>query len=122
LPAPCVGRAAELARLGACSEVLLARGVDPKTAPRLILLAGAPGSGRRRLQDELALRLVLEDVHLVRGTCGRGGQPPFGPLAEALGRLVGTPALPAVPAEAAWALRALFPQRAAELPAGPTPP
>jgi len=121
LPTRCFGRGAELERLGAWAEPLLTK-VASQGSPSLVLLQGPAGSGRRRLQDELALRLVLEDLRLLRATCGRAGEAPFGSVGAVIANLAGSGALEEAPVDALWALRALAPHRATELPAGPTPP
>lgn len=121
LPTPCIGRSAELEQLGAWAEPLLTKAASGDS-PSLVLLQGPPGSGRRRLQDELALRLVLEDLRLLRATCGRAGESPFGSVGEVIANLAGDDALDQAPKEVLWALRVLAPHRATELPAGPTPP
>ncbi|MGE0708087.1 MAG: sigma 54-interacting transcriptional regulator [Planctomycetota bacterium] len=132
LPAPTVlvGRTAELSRLRALAEPLLrpaGAGAAPSRddAVGLALVQGPPGSGRRRLVDELAIRLGLEDVLVLRGVCGEGGQGPYGPLAALLRELLSTPQrrrlLEGLPAEQTWALRALLPDQVALLPAGPAP-
>lgn len=121
LPTRCFGRGAELEQLGAWAEPLLTK-VASQGNPSLVLLQGPAGSGRRRLQDELALRLVLEDLRLLRATCGRAGEAPFGSVGAVIANLAGSGALEDAPSEALWALRALAPHKATELPAGPTPP
>jgi transcriptional regulator with AAA-type ATPase domain/tetratricopeptide (TPR) repeat protein len=121
LPTRCFGRGAVLEQLGAWAEPLLTK-VSSSGNPSLVLLQGPAGSGRRRLQDELALRLVLEDLRLLRATCGRAGEAPFGSVGAVIANMAGTGAFEEAPSEALWALRALAPHRATELPAGPTPP
>ena len=120
-PTPLIGRAAELARLRAWAEPLLREGTSSDETS-LALIAGPRGAGRERLADELALRLGLEDVLVLRGRCGEQGQGPFGPLGELLRLLSRRRLLSEVGTDAAWVLRALLPERAAALPDGLAPP
>ncbi|HBP16704.1 MAG TPA: hypothetical protein DEA08_02780, partial [Planctomycetes bacterium] len=120
-PTPLIGRGVELERLRGWAEPLLREGrSEEETA--LALIAGPRGAGRERLADELALRLGLEDVLVLRGRCGESGQGPFGPLGELLRLLSRRRLFSEVDTDAAWVLRALLPERAAQLPDGLAPP
>ncbi|RMG12000.1 MAG: GAF domain-containing protein [Planctomycetota bacterium] len=137
LPPPLVGRSSELELLESCASVLrppeTTRWARQATAQRaeavrpLVAVCGEPGSGRRRLLDELALRLDDDDILVFRGTFGLGGQGPFGPFEDILRAILARPTLrKAISAEAPessrWVLRNLLPDLAAELPAGAAPP
>jgi class 3 adenylate cyclase/tetratricopeptide (TPR) repeat protein len=76
---PCVGRDAELARLGArLAEAMASRG-------GLVLVAGEPGIGKTRLVSELAKRAERDGAVVLWGHCYEGDwSPPYAPLAEAL--------------------------------------
>ena len=137
LPVPCVGRATEIQTLldwaawldeGTASTGTRALSRRSSTSgdptPVLGVIAGDTGTGRRRLLDELAMRLDPEAL-VLRGRCGGGGQGPFGPVTDMLRRLVetsGKSIFGRVPEDARWVLRALLPDLARTLPTGITPP
>ncbi len=140
LPTALVGRAEALERLVAWAEPLTgarpragrrslplaAAATRAEAQPTLVRVQGPPGAGKRRLLDELALRLALEDVVVLRGQCGGVGQGPFGPFAGAVRELLARRPLRRLvlegPAESRWVLRALLPDLAPVLAGGPEPP
>lgn len=133
LPTRCVGRATELEELTGFAQSLLTPISSPgsqrfarsEPTPTYVVIRGQPGIGKRRLLDEFALRLGLEEVTIFRGQCGLGGQGPLGPVADLYRQLLELPRFRRQMAQAHerfhWALRALLPERAAQLPAGTSP-
>jgi len=84
LPAatPFVGRAAELATLGAL--VPHAQG----ESRRIALLGGEAGSGKSRLVREFAHGVAAQGVHVLYGACDAVVPTAYGPFSEALDQLV----------------------------------
>ena len=74
----CVGREAELARLIALHEEA------SETGERLVLVEGAPGSGKSRLLHELSRRTRLDGGVVLEGRCDPGRA--FGPFAAIVDR------------------------------------
>ncbi len=85
LAVACVGRDAELRRLGTrLSEASAGRG-------GLVLVAGEPGIGKTRLVTELAGRAERDGALVLWGRCYEGDwTPPFAPFTEALDAHVAT--------------------------------
>jgi class 3 adenylate cyclase/tetratricopeptide (TPR) repeat protein len=76
---PCVGRDAELGRLGRrLAEVPAGRG-------GLVLIGGEPGIGKTRLVEELAEQAARDGIAVLWGHCYEGEwTPPYAPFIEAL--------------------------------------
>lgn len=78
---PFVGRSAELETL---------RSLIPRAAGegrRVVLVGGAPGSGKSRLAREFAGEAEEEGAFVLYGACDAVVQAPYGPFVEALDRL-----------------------------------
>jgi DNA-binding CsgD family transcriptional regulator/tetratricopeptide (TPR) repeat protein len=84
LPAasPFVGRADELATLGALVPRAAGEG------RRIALIGGEAGSGKSRLVREFAHRVADEGVLVIYGACDAVVPTPYGPFAEALYQLI----------------------------------
>jgi DNA-binding CsgD family transcriptional regulator len=78
---PFVGRSAELEALRALMPRAEAEG------RRVVLIGGAPGSGKSRLVREFAREAAVEDVLVLYGACDAVVRTPYGPFVEALDRL-----------------------------------
>ncbi|MCC6190733.1 MAG: AAA family ATPase [Anaerolineales bacterium] len=90
-PAPFVGRADELARLGAQLEPH-----TPRSARRLVVIEGEPGIGKTRLAQEF---LLASGTLALRGSARDLEQAlPYQPIIEALRHLLAHPAWPALQA------------------------
>jgi len=76
---PCVGRNAELERLGRrLAEVRRGRG-------GLVLIGGEPGIGKTRLVEEVAEQAVRDGATVLWGHCYEGEwTPPYAPFTEAI--------------------------------------
>jgi DNA-binding CsgD family transcriptional regulator len=78
---PFVGRAGELATLGALVPRAAGEG------RRIALVGGEPGSGKSRLVREFAHEVAAEGVLVVYGACDAVVPTPYRPFAEALDQL-----------------------------------
>jgi DNA-binding CsgD family transcriptional regulator len=78
---PFVGRSAELEALRALMPKAEAEG------RRVVLIGGAPGSGKSRLVREFAREAAEDGVLVLYGACDAVVRTPYGPFVEALDRL-----------------------------------
>src|SRR5918911_4147981 len=78
---PFVGRTAELATL----RTLVPRADGD--GRRVVLLGGAPGSGKSRLVRELAREAAADGALVLYGACDAVVHTPYGPFVEALDQL-----------------------------------
>src|SRR4051812_104091 len=79
---PFVGRSAELTQL----RMLLPRA--EAEGRRVVLVGGAPGSGKSRLVRELAAGAADGGALVLYGACDAVVRTPYGPFVEALDHLV----------------------------------
>jgi DNA-binding CsgD family transcriptional regulator/tetratricopeptide (TPR) repeat protein len=79
---PFVGRSAELETLRALMPMAEAEG------RRVVLIGGAPGSGKSRLVREFAREAAQDGVLVLYGACDAVVRTPYGPFVEALDRLM----------------------------------
>src|SRR4051812_27173466 len=75
---PFVGRSAELEALRALMPMAAAEG------RRVVLVGGAPGSGKSRLVREFAKEVADDGVLVLYGACDAVVRTPYGPFVEAL--------------------------------------
>jgi DNA-binding CsgD family transcriptional regulator len=80
-PFPFVGRSAQLEML----RTLLPRAAGE--GRRVVLLGGEPGSGKSRLAREFAAEAADAGALVLYGACDAVVRTPYGPFAQALGRL-----------------------------------
>ena len=80
-PFPFVGRSAELEKLRLLLPAAEGEG------RRVVLLGGAPGSGKSRLVREFASRAAEAGALVLYGACDAVVHSPYGPFSQALERL-----------------------------------
>ena len=78
---PFVGRATELETLRALLPMA------PGEGRRVVLVGGAPGSGKSRLAREFAAEAAGDGAAVLYGACDAVVRTPYGPFVEALGHL-----------------------------------